>query len=102
MPETRKSYPRVDLTGRKFGMLSPIEWRRGGFWRCICDCGNETIVDARRLIAGHTTSCGCKRYGTKNVKDMTGYEDCNIAVISRASNKGDAAAWNCVCKHCGR
>lgn len=102
MSENRKSYPRKDLTGKKFGMLLPVEWIRGGRWRCICDCGNETIVDTRNLISGHTSSCGCKRYDTKNVKDMVGYEDDNLKVMSRANNIGDIAAWRCVCKHCGR
>ena len=98
----RSSYPRKDLTGKKFGMLTPIEWIRGGSWRCVCDCGNETIVDTRNLLSGHTESCGCKRYGTKNVTDMSNYEDENLKVISRDYNIGDTAAWKCICKHCGR
>lgn len=102
MSKTRISYPRKDLTGKKFGMLTPIEWIRGGRWRCICDCGNETIVDTRNILSGHTTSCGCKRYETKNVIEMTGYEDENIKVISRDNNIGEIAAWRCICKHCGR
>ena len=59
LKKTRKSYPRKDVTGQKFGKLTAIEWLRGGRWRCICDCGNETIVDTRKLLSGHTTSCGC-------------------------------------------
>lgn len=102
MTLVRKSYPKTDLTGKKYGMLTPVEWIRGGYWRCICDCGNETIVDTRNLTTGHTTSCGCKRYSTKNVTDMTGYEDENLKVISRAGNVGEIASWECICKHCGR
>ena len=33
---------------------------------------------------------------------MTGHEDENIKVISRSNDIGDTAAWNCICKHCGR
>ena len=53
-----------DLTGQRFGMLTVIE-RAGNnssgsaLWRCICDCGNETIVRTAALHNGHTTSCGC-------------------------------------------
>lgn len=68
MANTRKSYPRKDLTGKKFGMLRPIEWLRGGYWKCICDCGKEVVVDTRNLTSGHTTSCGCNRYKTKMLK----------------------------------
>ena len=98
----RNSYSKTDLTGQKFGMLTPMEWLRGGQWRCLCDCGNETVVSTRNLMTGHTTSCGCKRYASKNVTDMLGYEDENIKVLSRADNIGDIAAWECLCKHCGR
>jgi hexosaminidase len=28
-------------------------------WRCLCRCGEETIVDTNHLISGHTKSCGC-------------------------------------------
>jgi len=55
MAKTRKSYPRKDLTGQKFGMLTPVEWIRGGRWRCVCDCGNESIVSTHYLLTGHTT-----------------------------------------------
>ena len=101
LKKTRKSYPRKDVTGQKFGKLTAIEWLRGGRWRCICDCGNETIIDTRKLLSGHTTSCGCNRYESKNVVDMIGYEDENIKVLERANNIGKTAAWKCLCKHCG-
>lgn len=29
------------------------------FWKCLCDCGNETIVSSSHLTSGHTKSCGC-------------------------------------------
>lgn len=101
MSNSEKSYPKKDLTGKKFGMLLAVDWLHGGFWKCLCDCGNETIVDTRNLLSGHTKSCGCKIRETKNVKDMTGYEDDNLIVISRDGNVGEIAAWKCICKHCG-
>ena len=102
MSKTRNWGPRVDLRGQKVGMLTPIEWIQGGFWRCICDCGEETIVDTRNLTSNHTTSCGCKRYTSKNITDMTGYEDDNVKVLFQDGNIGETAAWRCMCKHCGR
>lgn len=101
MIKTRKSYPKKDLRGIRFGKLIAIEWLKGGKWKCICECGNEKIVDTRNLMSGHTTSCGCLRNESKNVYDMTDYEDENLKVISRACNIGEIAAWNCICKHCG-
>lgn len=60
-----------DLTGQTFGYLTVIErvydpsYTRA-HWRCKCKCGNETVVPTYRLNSGDTTSCGCKRYESKN------------------------------------
>ena len=55
--------PLQDLTGRRFGMLTVLEYagKRGGAhrWRCRCDCGQETVVRHAFLVSGHTRSCGC-------------------------------------------
>lgn len=52
-----------DLSNKKFGHLLAIEriFKNGnyGFWRCICDCGNERIVGTGTLKAGKQNSCGC-------------------------------------------
>jgi hypothetical protein len=54
----------VDLQGQRFGRLVAAESvgssahgkRR---WRCTCDCGGSTVVDAGTLKQGGTASCGC-------------------------------------------
>lgn len=55
---------RDDLTGRKYGRLTPLRrvGRRGNnlVWLCRCDCGNECEAAANNLKNGHTTSCGCR------------------------------------------
>lgn len=56
---------RDDLTGQRFGRLTVIEFagrdmQRKSRWRCVCDCGTETIVDAYNLKVGHIKSCGCR------------------------------------------
>jgi len=56
--------PHTDLSGRRFDRLTAIEFvrlagSRQGFWRCRCDCGNESFVYATKLIHGGTHSCGC-------------------------------------------
>lgn len=48
----------VDITGQKFGMLTVLEEvpeiRKNGAvaWKCLCDCGNETIVSGNALRTG--------------------------------------------------
>lgn len=103
--QVRKSKPRVDLTNKQFTYLTPQYYIKGGKWHCICKCGNEIDVDTRNLNSGHTQSCGClqKEKASKNIKDMSNYEDDNIKVISSAgSDNQQIALWNCICKHCGR
>lgn len=57
-----------DLTGQKFGKLTVIErsedkidknGNRFVMWKCICDCGKETLAYACSLRNGSTKSCGC-------------------------------------------
>lgn len=52
------------LVGNKFGHLTVIEQalKLGGraAYRCICDCGNTTVVQATNLKSGNTKSCGCQ------------------------------------------
>lgn len=61
----------IDLTGQRYGHLVVI--RRDGTyvspsgnksvtWRCKCDCGNETVVQATSIKSGHIKSCGCRCY----------------------------------------
>ena len=54
----------IDRTGVRYGRLVAVE--RAGhtpakkvLWRCLCDCGAQTLVDTCRLVTGNTTSCGC-------------------------------------------
>lgn len=58
-----------DLTGQMFGRLTVVE-RAGHYvspnkkqthalWRCVCDCGNTTLVRAGMLKNGQVQSCGC-------------------------------------------
>lgn len=55
-----------DLRQQRFGRLIAIgpvaEKNPDGSirWRCICDCGNETVVSSNHLLQSHTTSCGCQ------------------------------------------
>lgn len=57
--------PKKEIGGMTFGRLSVVEFaeKRGvrHFWRCLCVCGTEAIVDISKLTGGTTVSCGCFR-----------------------------------------
>lgn len=51
-----------DLSGQKFNKLLVLERdfsKTHVVYKCLCDCGNITYVDARHLKKGDISSCGC-------------------------------------------
>ena len=60
----------LQLAGQRFGALlvsNEVVSRFGSsrtrrFWKCVCDCGNSTWVEASNLAGGNSKSCGicCK------------------------------------------
>lgn len=63
----------IDLTSKRFGNLTVAsqagknKWSQV-LWKCLCDCGNLSIVHGRELRNGSTKSCGClkRRKGIHN------------------------------------
>lgn len=55
-----------NLKGMVFGRLTVLnnagldKWGRYN-WKCLCECGEESIVSGRSLLSGKTKSCGCLR-----------------------------------------
>lgn len=54
----------IDSTGQKFNRLLAVERfkkpnRCEYFYKCVCDCGNTSIVSGHSLRTGRTKSCGC-------------------------------------------
>lgn len=71
-----------DLTGKRFNKLIVIKrnlnYRKGTYWDCICDCGNKTIVNASNLKTGHTKSCGCYSKELTTVHNMSNTKLYNV------------------------
>jgi hypothetical protein len=70
------------VNGRRYGMLVILHTEkvklksasRNTYYRCVCDCGKETVVAASNLYQGRTQSCGCNNYkeqGEKRRKNIT-------------------------------
>jgi len=61
---------RKDILNQKFNMLTVVEetgnWTKntGKEYRCVCDCGNETLATYHSLVYSKKKSCGCARYKT--------------------------------------
>lgn len=105
-----------DLTGQRFGRLLVAERAentrtKGGtsivMWKCICDCGNNAIVNARALVSDNTKSCGCykKEITSKRIKkDIIGKRYGKLIVIEyygiKQYNSTEQLLYKCQCD-CG-
>lgn len=61
----------IDISGKRYNDLTVIERMKnanGGVvvWKCLCDCGNTTIVRGSNLKNGSVKSCGCRIYKSHN------------------------------------
>ena len=95
----------IDLTGMVFGKLTVLERAANpgskiAKFRCLCECGKETVVRAGHLKNGHTKSCGClsidavsNRFTTHGKSKTPTYRSWE-AMIRRCTNqKCDAYPW---------
>ena len=97
-----------DISGKRFGSLIAIEptgevhpTNKTRLWRCICDCGNETIADYKHLKEGERVSCGCAKGGVKPL-DITGRRFGRLTAIRRLDIKNTTSyKWLCQCD-CGK
>jgi len=95
----------LDLTGRRFGLLTCLEPtdQRGHegtvIWRCKCDCGNECLTSGAQLAQGYKKSCGC--LGHPPLKDFTGKRFGKLTVLSYAGKRDGMHRWRCRCD-CGK
>jgi hypothetical protein len=62
----RGQYRKKNLAGMRFGrllVLSESGRTRNAkiTWKCLCDCGNETVAIGADMTCGKQVSCGCQR-----------------------------------------
>lgn len=101
-----------DLTGQRFGKLiaiepceSPRPWTSytGSWWRCVCDCGNEKIVNIMALNGGNTLSCGCKKFEShKGPRRQEGMTYASLTLLKRTMDENGHVWWRVGCNKCGK
>lgn len=89
-----------DISGMRFNRLVAAEYfgsrHREAMWKCVCDCGNVSVVSASKLRSGATKSCGCLR------SEVTGALTLSHGQSGRASSP-EYRAWKsmrirCLCR----
>jgi len=63
--------PRIDLTGKKFGKLTVIEFshrniHKQSMWKCQCDCGTVAVMSGNSLKNGTLSCFNCKTRRTSH------------------------------------
>lgn len=100
-----------DIVGEKFGRLLvkeiiyDYENHTKPKVRCLCDCGNEVILNKNDVQGSHTLSCGClqkDRASECNTKDWTGYiSDTGVEILNKSFKFNDKTwIWDCKCSLC--
>ena len=108
MKTNKKHWKRLELTGKKFGMLTVLECigsaKKRTEWKCQCECGNIRNVIGSNLTRGNSTSCGCKFIKSKkyNFTDLTNKRFGKLIVIRKTEEytKTRGVIWECKCD-CG-
>ena len=70
--EVKGQSTKIPMVGKKYNKLTVLEEipervKSKIMYKCICDCGNTTIVAGRDLRTGNVKSCGCIGHKNKDV-----------------------------------
>ena len=80
----KKMGRKLELSGKRFGRLTVIRenGKKNGrtAWLCKCDCGNTSVVEKDKLLAGKSKSCGCLRDEERTI-DITGKKFNHLTAI---------------------
>lgn len=94
-----------NVIGKTFNFLKVVSlqeirrFKSGGterYYKCVCECGNETVVGISNLRCGMTKSCGCLQLkkATSHAGSYTPEYRVWIAIKSRCFNRSTAGYKN--------
>ena len=92
-----------DISGQRFGRLLVVSFvdtvkqskGRAARWKCVCDCGGETVVFGSLLRNGNTRSCGCLVLETIINRSR------RHGMAKRGPRSAEYVAWNNMKQRCG-
>jgi hypothetical protein len=90
-----KKKMRYDILGERFDRLLVVEKiglsnHKELMWKCICDCGKETVVNSYALRNGTTRSCGCLCFESRGNHLLLNWKKIHYArtnMLTRCYNK---------------
>jgi hypothetical protein len=100
--------PKISISGMKFGRLTVLSQAPNRasktMWNCVCECGENRVVESYPLRKGITTSCGCfqKEISSKIAKGMAthghaaGVNDSGNRTVSRTYSSWSSMKDRCL------
>lgn len=88
---------RIDLTGKRFGRLTVIEYAGKSKWLCKCDCGTVKAMSGEGLRKKGVQSCGClckERHPVKHGDSYTRLYKRYKGMLSRCNNPNNVGWKN--------
>ena len=80
--------------------MDHIDEKSISVWKCLCDCGNEVIINHDYLINRKFPSCGCA-IEEKKLNEVKNKRSGRLTATEYAYTKGRHHYWKCVCD-CGK
>lgn len=97
-------FSRTTFEGQRYGRLIVLEQVDSIKYKCLCDCGNITVVRGYNLHSGTTKSCGCyqrEQAAKANFQSLVGQKFGKLTVIERVeNNRNNEVCYRCECE-CG-
>lgn len=96
----------IDMTGRRIGYLTVINYAGNELWNCKCDCGNVVQRRGAQLRKTTLSNCGCRRAeisirnGAANKVNLVGERIGNIRVTKCLGRINGREFFECECD-CG-
>lgn len=104
MSESKVPKVSVGYTVGKLTVKERTAERKNGYsyWRCVCECGGEILLDTRTLQRRTVKDCGCKTVVRPGQKDLTGMRFGKLVCLEPTDEHGTygGTIWKCRCD-CG-
>jgi len=86
-------------------VLADTDKRKNGYmvWICLCDCGEQILLDTRTLQRGTVQDCGCLTKVNPRQRDLSGQRFGSLTALNPTDDRDlkGTTIWKCRCD-CGK
>lgn len=98
---TGQTFNHLKVVSREGSLIDKHGSKEAAMWKCVCECGNETIVSGYSLRSGHVKSCGCLQRRKAAEKCSAGNTFSNSDFqTKRSTNLSTQSSWKHMLRRC--